>query len=94
MARQIALERPDARVVFLSADAGWRYVDDIYNVEWLCKNDAYLDPTHLPTAPVVATHPAEAVAPWARFAWNRHSCRQAVKTSADLARIPVGGTVA
>lgn len=91
VARQIALDHPDARVVLLSADSGWRYLDDVYNPDWLYEHGAYLDPERMPGAPITAVHPTEAAPPWARYRWDRRSYNDVMVARSAIERIPVGG---
>jgi cysteine synthase A len=90
VARQIALENPNSRVVFLSADSGWRYLDDVYNLDWLHEHGAYMDPEIMPTAPVIANHPNQAVPPWARYQWDRRTLHDTMVTRTDIDSIPAG----
>ena len=91
VARQIAIDNPDSRVVFLSADSGWRYLDDVYNLCWLHEQGVFMDTETIPDAPVIAAHPTEAIPPWARYQWDRRSYNDVMVARAAIERIPVGG---
>jgi cysteine synthase len=80
-ARWWAAANPDALTVVMLPDEGYRYLDTVYNNEWL-QTRGYLD-NPLPTGPEVLSHPAEPVGSWMTYDWARRSYEQVMS--------PVGG---
>ena len=70
-ARWWAAEHPDAKVVVIFPDEGYRYQSTIYNDAWLQQNDVWLE--SLPAEPRLSTHPVEAGPRWSRLFWNRRT---------------------
>lgn len=71
-ARWEARREPDANVVVLLPDEGYRYQETIYKDEWLRENGVWLD--ELPEGPETVAGPSEASGGrWARMAWGRRS---------------------
>lgn len=64
-----AQQNPDANVVLLLPDEGYRYQQTIYNDEWLRQNNLWL--TELPSEPKLVAHPKQANSSWSRILWNR-----------------------
>ncbi|MGP3933651.1 pyridoxal-phosphate dependent enzyme [Nonomuraea sp. KM88] len=60
---------PDAQVVALLPDEGYRYLDTVYDDEWLRAIDL-LDAPVAPE-PVEVAHPAQELGGWSRIDWNR-----------------------
>jgi cysteine synthase A len=74
VARWWAQQHPDASVVVLLPDEGYRYQETVYNDAWLRANNCWLG--LLPAAPRQVAHPHEAGPGWSRFAWGRRSYEQ------------------
>jgi len=66
-----AKKHPDAKIVCLCPDSGHRYIDTIYNNNWLKQNNFVIDSS--PAEPVPVNHPAEAYPHWACLKWNRRT---------------------
>ncbi|MDF5722116.1 MAG: cysteine synthase family protein [Rhizonema sp. PD37] len=77
-----AQQNPDANVVVLLPDEGYRYQETIYNDEWLCRNNVWL--SELPSEPKLIVHPLEADSTWSRIQWKRRSYEQVVDSSIQL----------
>jgi cysteine synthase A len=76
VAKWWAERRPDANVVVLLPDEGYRYQATIYNDQWLHDQGILL--THLPSEPRLVAHPSEARRQWSRFEWGRRAYEQAL----------------
>lgn len=74
VARWWAQQHPDASVVVLLPDEGYRYQETVYNDAWLRANDIWL--SELPPAPRLVEHPRQAGPDWSRFLWGRRSYEQ------------------
>jgi cysteine synthase len=81
VARWWAEQNPGARVVCLFPDEGYRYIDTIYNDEWLNSNGVLLK--QLPAEPKLLKHPAEAGPEWSRILWNRRTYDQVLSCQAN-----------
>lgn len=73
-ARWWAREHPDAVVLAVLPDEGYRYQETIYNDAWLEGNDVRL--AELPAAPRLVAHPHEAGPEWSRLLWGRRDYEQ------------------
>jgi cysteine synthase A len=70
-----AKQNPDATVVVVLPDEGYRYQDTVYNDAWLRERNLWLD--NLPESPVRVDHPLEARSDeWTCMDWNRHTYEQ------------------
>ena len=85
-ARWWAAEHPDAKVVVIFPDEGYRYQSSIYNDAWLQQNGVWLE--SLPDEPRLSAHPMEAGPRWSRLLWNRRTYEEVmgdtVKSGAAL----------
>ncbi len=66
-----AAQHPDATVVALLPDEGYRYQDTVYNDEWLRGKGLWLP--RLPREPLTVSTVPTAESRWCRIAWNRRS---------------------
>jgi cysteine synthase A len=71
VARWIAANHPEAKVLVLLPDEGYRYEATIYHDAWLHALKGWTG--KLPEAPDAMHHPAEAHENWCRIAWRRQS---------------------
>ncbi|MER9475353.1 cysteine synthase family protein [Mesorhizobium sp. M0520] len=71
-----ARQHPEETVVVICPDEGHRYVEAVYDQEWL-KRNGYLNEGDLLDAPATEHHPSTAPPPWNRYLWKRKS-REAV----------------
>lgn len=71
VARWWARQNPDATVVVLLPDEGYRYQETIYRDEWLEDNGVYRE--RLPAGPQLVTHPTDADSGWAFLRWDRRT---------------------
>ena len=76
VARWWAEKHPDAKVVALFADEGYRYQETIYNDAWLHENDLWI--SSLSAEPVLVEHPLQAENSWSRILWSRRTYAQVV----------------
>ncbi len=82
VARYWAKANPDALTVVLLPDEGFRYLDTVYDDEWLMAQ-GHLD-AELPLEPVPVDDPTQANAtPWMSYGWGRRSHAEV------LASVPV-----
>jgi len=66
-----AARHPDALTVIVLPDEGYRYLDTVYDDEWMTVHDWY---GHgLPAEPRLVTGPAAAADGWCRLSWDRRS---------------------
>lgn len=79
VARWWAQQHPDARVVVLFPDEGYRYQETIYNDEWLHRQGIWL--SELPVEPQSVAHPADAGPQWSSIQWNRRTYEQVLNGS-------------
>lgn len=86
VARWCAEKYPDAKVIVLFPDEGYRYQDTLYNDQWMEAKQLLL-PT-LPGEPQIVENVADAGASWACMHWNRRTYQQAVGKRFE----PVGAT--
>jgi cysteine synthase A len=66
-----AQQHPDANVVVLLPDEGYRYQETVYNDLWLRANNSWL--SQLPAEPQLLEHPIDADRGWSRFLWKRRT---------------------
>lgn len=74
-----AQKNPDATVVVLFPDEGYRYQDTVYNDEWLYANGLSL--AALPAEPLVVDHPLSAGPDWSCIGWNCRTYEQVLGNS-------------
>ena len=74
VARWWAKRNPDATVVVVLPDEGYRYQDTVYDDQWLHDQSLWL--ADLPEEPVVVKHPLEAGTEWSCIDWRRHTYEQ------------------
>lgn len=77
VARHWAKKNPEARVVCIFPDDGYRYTDTIYNDEYLWRENLWLP--ELPDSPEKVEHPADAGPGWSYIEWGRCSYDQVLK---------------
>ncbi len=66
-----ARDHPDATVVCLLPDEGYRYQDTVYNTRWLNENHLLLET--LPLQPTLVEHPDEVADSWSCVLWGRRT---------------------
>jgi cysteine synthase len=71
-----ARRHPRAKVVCIFPDDGYRYIDTVYNDEYLAANDLHLET--LPLAPLEVGHPLAAGPIWSSMQWGRRSLAEMV----------------
>jgi len=71
-----ARQFPKETVVVICPDEGHRYVNAVYDQEWLKQNGCLVQGVLL-EAPATEEHPSTALPPWNRYCWNRKT-REAV----------------
>ncbi|MER8583119.1 cysteine synthase family protein [Mesorhizobium sp. M1423] len=71
-----ARQYPEETVVVICPDEGHRYVEAVYDREWLKQNGSSNEADVL-DAPATETHPSTALPPWNRYLWKRKT-REAV----------------
>jgi S-sulfo-L-cysteine synthase (3-phospho-L-serine-dependent) len=71
---------PNANVVVLLPDQGYRYADSVYRDTWLAKNEALA--SRVPREPISISHPHEASGSWTRISWGRRSRDEVVGIAA------------
>lgn len=76
VARHWARKHPNTRVVCVFPDDGSRYVNTIYDDQYLIKENLALD--ELPTRPIEVQHPLEAEGSWSFMQWRRKTYEQVV----------------
>jgi cysteine synthase len=69
VARWWAARHRDGRCVVMLPDEGHRYLDTVYNDEWIAEQGFNLDA--LPDAPVELPHPRMDSGSWSWFSWRR-----------------------
>ncbi|ESZ56087.1 MULTISPECIES: cysteine synthase family protein [unclassified Mesorhizobium] len=67
---------PEETVVVICPDEGHRYVEAVYDREWLKQNGS-LNEAGVLEAPATENHPSTALPPWNRYLWKRKA-REAV----------------
>ena len=73
-----ARQNPEANVVVVLPDEGYRYQDTVYNDQWLHEKKLWLD--KLPEAPQRVEHPHEARNEWTCMDWNRRTYEDVLGT--------------
>jgi cysteine synthase len=71
VAQWYARKHPDARVVCIFPDGGERYVDNVYDDDYLNQHGLRID--RLPSEPVNTTRPTDASDGWSKMAWKRRT---------------------
>ncbi|MET7800755.1 cysteine synthase family protein [Streptomyces decoyicus] len=71
VARWWAARHPDAKVVVLMPDEGYRYQDSVYSDEWLRENGVRQD--ELPARPQLVGAPSSAGTGWSYTEWGRRT---------------------
>lgn len=74
-----ARTNPDALAVVMLPDEGYRYLDSVYDDEWLAAR-GYLD-EQPPARPVPVTEPSSQDGTWTAYSWARRSYLQVMTTS-------------
>lgn len=74
VARWWAQQNPDANVVVLLPDEGYRYQETVYNDAWLRDNGILLN--DLPAAPDLVADPHAPSSGWTRYLWRRRTYEQ------------------
>jgi cysteine synthase A len=69
-----AKHNPEAKVVVLFPDEGYRYQDEVYNDDWLTAQG--LLPHEVPNGPRLVAHPTMAGPNWSYINWNRRTLEQ------------------
>lgn len=83
VARYWARRHPEATVVCIFPDDGYRYADTIYNDEHLWRENLWLP--ELPQAPMLVHGPLEAGPHWSCMEWGRREYLSVVKSVASAA---------
>ena len=91
VAQHWAKKNPKARVVCIFPDDGYRYVDTIYNDEYLWKEDLWLP--ELPVAPTEVSHPLDAGPLWSFMHWGRRAYSEVVSSTLSAANSTFSATV-
>lgn len=78
-----ARENPDARVVVLLPDEGYRYTDTIYNDSWLHSQGLML--SEPAPEPALVEHPHDADQAWSRMHWKRRTYEEVMGSSFEPA---------
>ncbi|MFC3965636.1 pyridoxal-phosphate dependent enzyme [Nocardia jiangsuensis] len=74
VAEHVAAREPEAKVVVMLPDQGYRYQATVYNDEWLAQRGH--SPNPVSTPPVELTHPAIEPRRWSYFAWRRRTFQE------------------
>ncbi|SCD35135.1 cysteine synthase A [Streptomyces sp. Termitarium-T10T-6] len=77
-ARWWAAAHPDARVVVMLPDEGYRYQETVYDDGWLASH-GFTQP--LPDAPVDVSDPTRPAGRWSRYAWGRRSLAEVIRAA-------------
>lgn len=64
---------PGKTVIALMPDEGHRYVDTVYDPQWLASIPGW--PNSVRDAPVTVSTPADPMPGWSRFEWNRRTLK-------------------
>jgi cysteine synthase len=64
---------PGKTVIALMPDEGHRYVDTVYDPQWLASIPGW--PNSVRDAPLTVTTPADPMPGWSRFEWNRRTLK-------------------
>lgn len=73
-----AKQNPDATVVAIGPDEGYRYTNTVYAPTGFTDADY-----HLPDQPTIVTNPAETPNNWTAFHWNRRTLSEVQTTQPD-----------
>ncbi|RKT17072.1 cysteine synthase A [Streptomyces sp. 1114.5] len=84
VARWWADQNPDAKVVVMLPDEGYRYQETVYDDAWLASQGHTAPP---PSAPVEVDDPTRPTHRWSRYAWNRRSLAEVVGGARTLAAV-------
>ena len=71
-----AEKNPNAKIVCLCPDGGNRYINSVYNTEWLKQNNYLQD--NFPSEPELVKMPGEALPPWTFIKWERKTYQEIV----------------
>ena len=71
VAEWVARAHPDSRILMILPDHGIRYMQTVYNEDWLNAHADELRRTW--DEPVVVNKPTEVTGDWSRFAWKRRT---------------------
>jgi S-sulfo-L-cysteine synthase (3-phospho-L-serine-dependent) len=82
VAQHWASTHQGARVKCIFPDDGNRYIDSVYDDDYLRKNDLWLP--YLPAAPREVAHPLEAGPTWSFLRWDRRSYRQVTGSETEV----------
>ncbi|HET9364616.1 MAG TPA: cysteine synthase family protein [Candidatus Angelobacter sp.] len=83
VASRWARQHPHAKVVCIFPDDGYRYLDTVYNDEYLAINGLHLEA--LPADPLEVEHPLAAGPIWSSMQWNRRTLAQVVHNQSPQA---------
>jgi len=78
VAKAYATQHPKETVVVIGPDSGHRYATTVYNDQWLRANAACIEPSEMPTQPLMVDHPRDVDSRWASFMWNRRTYEDAI----------------
>lgn len=81
-----ASRHPQAKVVCIFPDDGYRYIDTVYNDSYLTTNNLRLET--LPAEPMEVAHPLAAGLAWSRMQWGRRTLSQVVHAQDSPAAQP------
>jgi cysteine synthase len=71
-----ARNNPDAKVVCILPDDGFRYTDTVYDDQYLVHNNLYL--SELPMHPMEVEHPLAAASSWSCMKWMKRTLKDVV----------------
>ncbi|HEY0639715.1 MAG TPA: cysteine synthase family protein [Pseudonocardiaceae bacterium] len=77
VARDWARANPDSLTVVMLPDEGYRYLDTVYDDEWLMAQ-GHLEAT-VPQAPVWVDDPTVPIGPWSAYAWRRRGYGEVIE---------------
>jgi cysteine synthase A len=78
-----AKQHPQAKVVCIFPDDGYRYIETIYNDQYLAANDLHLE--SLPPNPLEVEHPLAAGPIWSSMQWGRRSLAEVMRGQSQQA---------
>jgi cysteine synthase A len=81
VAQYWAKKNPDAQVLCIFPDDGYRYLETIYNDEYLTDSDLFLN--GLPERPKEVHHPLDAGPGWSSIPWMRRSYASVLPTGSQ-----------
>ncbi|MBZ9856332.1 pyridoxal-phosphate dependent enzyme [Mesorhizobium sp. CA13] len=76
---------PDKTVVVMFPDEGHRYVETVYDQQWLETIAGWPGPS--PASPVTVGAPTELMSAWSRFAWRRRTLDEVLAQAPRPARL-------